>query len=309
MAEQRKRGARSRSTTRASTQPRHDGRSRKPSVRAKQPAAGPEHPPTQPRAFWSGTITFGLVSIPVELYTALKSERLPLRMLSSGGEPLRRQYVCPADGQAVRGDELVKAFKVARDEYVVVTDEELAELEPRKSREIDLRCFVDRASLDPLLFEHGYFLAPAGEVTKPYRLLAQAMERSGRAGIASSVMRGKEYLVAIVADNGILRAEILRFAGEVRSVTSLGLPAVQEPDPATLSTLEKAVSELEGELELGLLEDDYNRRLRQLVEEKRRAGVVLQAPSETAREEAEGELIDVVQLLKQRLGQAEHRAG
>jgi DNA end-binding protein Ku len=176
------------------------------------------------RAFWSGTISFGLVSVPVDLHSAVRSQKPALRMLAPDGTPLARRYRCPEHDRDVDGDELVRGYEVEPGEHVVVTDEELEALAPRASRDIDLRKFVPLAQLDPFRFERAYVLAPQGDSVKAYRLLAEVMEREERAGIATFVLRGKQHLVAILARGGVLHAETLRFAGEVRSPESVGLP-------------------------------------------------------------------------------------
>ncbi|HEY0671085.1 MAG TPA: Ku protein, partial [Longimicrobiales bacterium] len=168
------------------------------------------------RSFWSGTITFGLVSIPVNLFPGVRSQRAALRMLADDGTPLQRRFYCEKQNREVNGDEIVRGYETAKGKYVVVTDDELEALEPKKSRDIDLRRFVPAEDIDPLFFERSYYLAPAGESVKAYRLLAETMEKTGRAGIATFVMRGKEYLVAIVAEDGLLRADTMRFADELR---------------------------------------------------------------------------------------------
>src|SRR5262245_46887476 len=145
-------------------------------------------------------------------------------MVDEDGTPLARRYFCPEEEKALEWDDLVRGYEIAPEEYVVVTDDELEALEPRKSHDIDLRRFVPVDQLDPKFFERGYYLTPAGETTKAYQLLAAIMEKSGRAGIATFVMRGKEYLIAIVADHGILRAETMRFADEIRTPKDVGLP-------------------------------------------------------------------------------------
>ena len=185
----------------------------------------PEHDnDARARAFWSGTITFGLVSIPVNLFSGVRSHGVALRMLSEDGTPLARRFYCPKQERAVADDEIVRGYEQAEDEYVVVTDDELAALEPRKSRDIDVRRFVPAEDIDPSYFERSYFLTPAGESAKAYRLLAQSLEQNKRAGIATFVMRGKEYLIAITAEKGIMRADTLRFADELRSAAAVGLP-------------------------------------------------------------------------------------
>jgi DNA end-binding protein Ku len=255
-----------------------------------------------PRSFWSGTITFGLVSIPVELYPAQRSRRVSLRMVAPDGTPLARRYFCPKEGRALDRDEIVRGYEIEKDQYVVVTDDELEKLAPDKTRDIDLRRFVPASDIDPVHFERAYYLTPGGNSTKAYRLLAATMEQVGRAGIATFVMRGKEYLVAIFADNGILRAETLRFADEVRSPTDVDLPEPQKPPAAVVKKLEKAIAALSKE---GLDEDDLAdrsaERLRELVARKERTGEdVVSAPEGVDPPSSDG-VIDLMEVLKRSL--------
>jgi len=267
------------------------------------------------RAFWSGTITFGLVSIPVELFPAHRSLRVPLRMVDEEGTPLVRRYVCPKDGKHLDRHEIVRGFPVEKDEYVVLTDEELERLAPERTRDIDLRQFVPVAQLDPLYFERGYYLTPGGRSTKAYRLLAGTMEETGRAGIATFVMRGKEYLVAITADSNVLRADTLRFSDELRSAADVGLPkkrpAVKKPD---LARMKKAISShATARVAEAELEDEYAEKLHKLVARKERKDEdVYELPEEAADEErGEADVIDLVAVLKRSLrgGAAPARKG
>lgn len=261
--------------------------------------------PPRARAFWSGTITFGLVSIPVDLYSAHRPGRASLRMLSPEGTPLRRRYFCPEDDREVSPGELVRGFEVEPGRHVVVTDEELEGLEPRRSRDIDLQRFVPVSEIDPMLFERGYFLAPSGESTKAYRLLAAVMEDTGRAGIATFVMRGKEYLVAILAEGGVLRAETLRFADEVRSAGAVGLPAPVAPPAAAVKKAAKAIAALAAdELDEAALADAWGERMTALAERKRRRGEDVVEVAEEAAAEAGAEVVDLMAVLKQSLGAA-----
>ena len=171
----------------------------------------PEQEKAAPHAFWSGTISFGLVTVPINLFPATRSGGVRWRMLDEDGTPLQRRFICPEEDVEVGRDDLVRGYEIAEGEYVVVSENEFEALEPRKSRDIDLRAFVDEDEIEPLYFERSYFLTPDGETNKAYRLLAGAMESRHQAGIATFVMHGKEYLVAILAQGGILRAEIMRF--------------------------------------------------------------------------------------------------
>ena len=189
-----------------------------------------KHDTQRPRSFWSGTIAFGLVSIPVSLYVASRSGGISLRMVDEDGTPLRRRYFCSKDGEPLEADDIVRGYEVEKDRFVIVKDEELEALAPEKSREIDLKRFVPLAQIDPIWFERGYFLAPDKGAMKAYRLLANTMEQEGRAGIATFVMRGKEYLVAIIGQQGLLRAETLRFHDELRTPDDVGLPTLDKAD-------------------------------------------------------------------------------
>ena len=259
------------------------------------------------RAFWSGTISFGLVSIPVNLFSANRSGRASLRMLDKDGTPLSRRYYDPDSGKEVPRERIVRGYEIEKDEFVVVTDEELSSLEPDKTRDIDLRRFVDRDAIDPIYFERAYFLTPAGNSTKAYRLLAAVMERTGRAGIATFVMRTKEYLVAILAENGILRAETLRFADEIRGVEQIDLPERPGLERKRVREIEKSIERLARKtLDESELEDEYSDRLRAIVERKRKKGAdVVRAGAATADEDGETEVIDLMEVLKRSLREPE----
>src|SRR5690348_10120784 len=135
-------------------------------------------------------------------------------MIGPEGRALSRRYYSSKTDRELSGADIVRGYEIKKNKFVVVSDEELEKLAPEKSRDIDLKRFVDIDSISPMYFEHAYFLAPASASVKAYRLLAEVMEKTKQAGIATFVMRGKEYLVAIVAENGILRAETMRFADE-----------------------------------------------------------------------------------------------
>ena len=260
------------------------------------------------RAFWSGTITFGLVSIPVNLFPGVRSQRAALRMLADDGTPLQRRFFCEKQKREVDGDEIVRGYEISKGKFVIVTDDELEALEPKKSRDIDLRRFVPADDIDPLFFERSYYLAPAGDTTKAYRLLAETMEQAGRAGIATFVMRGKEYLVAIVAEDGLLRADTLRFADELRTPKAVGLPAVPKIKPADITKLRKLIkSHSSAKLAESELEDGYSERIRKLAAKKeRRHEDVYQLPEEVAEEEAgDAQVIDLVEVLKRSLKSGE----
>ena len=253
------------------------------------------------RAFWSGTITFGLVSVPVNLLPANRSNRTSLRMLSPQGTPLSRRYFASRDDRPLDWDDIVRGYEIEKDKFVVVEDEELEKLAPDKTRDIDLRVFVPASEIDPMYFERGYFLTPAGGSTKAYRLLARAMEESDRAGIATFVMRGKEYLVAIFAENGILRAETLRFADELRTAESIGLPQPVKPKAADVKRMMKEIDKLaKPKLAPTELTEPFAERLHKIVQKKLKAGEDVVHYEPEADEESP-EVLDLVAMLQRSL--------
>src|SRR6185503_846744 len=263
-----------------------------------------------PRAFWSGTLTFGLVSVPVDRYPAVRARRTALRMLGPDDQPLVRRFFCSVDNKALEPDDIVRGYENDDGSFTIVADEELDALAPRKSRDIDLRRFVKRDEIPRQLLERPYVLAPAGDSTKAYHLLAETMERSGKAGIATFVMRGKEYLAAIFAEAGSLRAVTMRFAAELRTPSDIGLPSVVRSSAERRQEMERALAETtEDELDLKLLEDEYASALLELAEAKREAGrdvvEIEEAPAEDEQESAD--VIDIMAVLKQRMGGAARR--
>ncbi|HET8783182.1 MAG TPA: Ku protein [Pyrinomonadaceae bacterium] len=252
------------------------------------------------RPFWSGTLTFGLVSVPVNLFPAARSNRASLRMLGPEGQPLARKYFAEKTGKDLDADEVVRGFQVDKNKYVVVTDDELERLQPEKTRDIDLKQFVPADSIPPLYFERGYFLTPAAGSQKAYKLLAETMDQSELAGLATFVMRGKEYLVAIFSDSGILRAETMRFADELRSPSDVGLPKKKNVPKATVTKFEKLIKNKSKKQfsPAKELADKQTDDLLKLVKkkEKKRSNVV-----EVETEATDHKVIDLVQVLKKSL--------
>ena len=259
------------------------------------------------RAFWSGTIAFGLVSLPVHLFTANRSNRTPLRMLTKDGTPLRRRYFCSKEEKILDRDELIRGYEVEPQKFIEISDDELTALQPDKSREIDLRRFVPLDQLDPALYERGYFLIPDEGAVKAYRLLAHTMETASRAGIATVVMRGKEYLIAIIAKGGILRAETLRFIDELRQPQDVGLPELDEAAKSEVKKFTAAIKKLSRKSWKKTDQDDTaNAELMKLIKRKIKAGddVIAVDEAETETEDDDGSddnVIDLMAVLKQRL--------
>jgi DNA end-binding protein Ku len=241
--------------------------------------------------------------VPVNLFPANKSSRTPLRMLGPDGQPLSRKYYSEKTERDLDADEIVRGYEIKKGKFVVITDEELERLAPDKTRDIDLKRFVPQESIPPVYFERGYFLTPAAGSEKAYKLLAQTMEKDGKAGVATFVMRGKEYLVAIFAENGILRAEAMRFPDELRTPEDVGLPKKPKIPKAAVSKFEKLISsKSKKQLSVRKLEDEQSERLLKLVKKKsaQRKNIV-EVDTDSAVEREPGKVVDLVAILKKSL--------
>lgn len=169
-----------------------------------------------PRAIWSGSISFGLVNIPVKLFTALSRKTVRFNQIDrKSGTRIRQKRVAGEDGHEVPSEDLAKGYEYTKGQYVIVDEDELAALDPEALRTIDIEEFVDLADIDPLFFDQPYYLVPDKGAGKAYRLLVETMEQEGRAAIGRVIMRSKEYLVAIRPLDGVLCMETLRFDDEV----------------------------------------------------------------------------------------------
>lgn len=267
-----------------------------------------------PRPSWSGTIAFGLVNLPVGLYPAQHARDVTLKEVDDKGRPLSRRFFSESGRKPLKTSELARGVEVSEDRYVVVEEEEIEDATLEHRREIELSRFVSLDELDPLYFRRAYFLVPDSRsgngsgALKPYRLLAAAMENANRAGIATLVMRGREVLVAIVAENGILRAEALRFHDELRTPQSLGLDAPGDPDATRQRQMQRAMDKLEAKrFDPDELIDPHIEALKKRVRQKRRRHEDI-VPIESSRasagddDEQEGaEVIDLMQVLKRSL--------
>ena len=268
-----------------------------------------EHAPaTAARAFWSGTLSFGLVSIPVDFYAAARPRHNAMKLVDAEGHPLGRQYTREDADKPLASDEIVRGFETAEGKMIVVTEQELESAAPETSRDIELYRFVPLAQIPPSYFVRPYFLAPGARSAKAYTLLARTMEQAGKVGIGRLVMRGHEYLVALIAEGGALRAETLRYFDELRTPEDIGLPAVTVPPKKTVQAFEKAIdAHMARKLALHELEDQEAEALQELAERKRKkhTDVITLANAEDEEpDEGGGEVVDLVQLLRRSLGPA-----
>src|SRR3954447_16051174 len=168
------------------------------------------------RAIWSGSISFGLVNVPVKLYSAVHTQDLQFHQFDSKGNRVRQKRVSEKTGKEVDYSEIVKGYEVKKGQYVMVDPDELAAYKPESTKTIEISDFVDLDEVDPIYYETTYYLAPDGKAAeKPYQLLLEAMEKKGKAAVGKVVIRTKQYLAAIRPLDGVLALSTMRFADEV----------------------------------------------------------------------------------------------
>ncbi len=252
-----------------------------------------------PHSIGSGTISFGLVSIPVRMYTAASSAGVSFNLLHAKcGSRIRQQTFCPVCNQTVERNELVKGYEFAKDQYVRVSDDELKSLEGEASKLIDIEEFVPLEKVDPIYFEKTYYLGPDKGGEKAYRLLADAMTKSERVAVAKFVMRGKESLVLVRAAQDGLMLHTMYFADEVRSFAEIdkGQSAkIRENELALAQQLIDGLSTEEFEPER--YADEYRQRVLELIGGKVEGKEIVSAGPPVQR----AQVIDLMEALKESL--------
>jgi DNA end-binding protein Ku len=237
-----------------------------------------------PRAIWSGAISFGLVNIPVKLYSAVSRKTVRFHQIDSeSGGRVRQKRVGP-DGEEVAYEQIVKGYEIGPDRYVTISPEELESLEPEKTRTIDIEDFVDLEEIDPIFYDHPYYLAPDTGAAKAYRLLVDAMQDSGKVAVARVVLRSKEHLVAIRPRSGILAMETMLFADEVISpdaLDELSSDGEVQTSDRELTMAKQLIESLTSDFEPEKYRDEYRERVLDLIERKAQGEtVVIETPAE-----------------------------
>ncbi len=224
------------------------------------------------RAIWSGSISFGLLNVPVKLYSAVARRGISLREIrESDGVRIRHRRVAEGTDEEVPYEKIQKAFEITSGNYVPISKDEMAALAPKKSRAIEVQDFVDLGEIDPIYFDSPYYLGPAEGAEKAYSLLASAMEASGKVAISRFVFRNKEHLAALRTDGGVLTLTTMRFADEVVAPAELEdvLPA-EKPKVAKkeVEMAEKLIDSLTSDFDPTAYRDEYREELMSLIERK-----------------------------------------
>lgn len=248
-----------------------------------------------PRSMWAGAISFGLVNVPVKLYTAARSKDIRFNQLhEADGARINMKRVCAEDGQEVPFGEIVKGYEVSPDHYVMITPEELDSLAPEMTRSIDISEFVDLADIDPVYYESSYFLTPDKSGVKAYGLLMKAMEQAGKVAIGRIVLRSKQYVVALRPSGNALCMSTLYFADEVVEQDSLDLPEKVTFDERELAMAQQLISALSEKFDPEKYHDDYREKVLDMIERKSEGEEVVLAP----RTEAKPKVVDLMAALE-----------
>jgi DNA end-binding protein Ku len=227
-----------------------------------------------PRSIWTGAISFGLVTVPVKLYSAVNRKTVRFNQLNAKtGSRIAQKRVDAATGEEVDYEDLVKGYEIASDRYVVIEPGELESVQPAKTKTIDIEDFVDLADIDPIFYDHPYYLAPAAGGAKPYRLLLEAMRETEKVAIAKVVIRQKESLVAIRAltDHDVLEMATMLFADEVVDPTRIDdIPGADDvkTNDRELAIAKQLVESLAGEFEPEKYHDTYREAVLEMIEKK-----------------------------------------
>jgi DNA end-binding protein Ku len=251
-----------------------------------------------PRSIWTGTISFGLVTVPVKLFSAVSQKTVRFHQLhAADGVRIQQRRVCPADGEEVAYDDLVKGFEIAPDRYVIIEPEELAALQPEKTKTIEIEDFVEITEIDPLFYDHPYYLVPGPGGAKPYRLLIEAMREEGKVAIARVVLRQKEQLVALRPVGSVLSMATMVFADELVDPDDLeGLPGEETATTdRELSIARQLVDSLAGPWEPDKYRDTYREAVMDLIERKAEGREIAVQPASEPRDSPAPDLMGALQ--------------
>lgn len=258
-----------------------------------------------PRPLWKGTVSFGLVSVPVEMWSAVRPRRISFREVHvKDGSPVKHVRYCAAEDKPVDPSETGRAYELDDGRLIRITDEELERLEPEKTQTIEIESFAPRADVDPVRFDHPYYLVPGDKTvgtTRAYRLLVEAMAEGDLLALGKFVMRSREYLAAIRVHGPALALTTMHFPAEIRDIEKIPGPE-EEPDDDAVEDAISVIGERTAKWEPAEYEDEHRERLMKVIRKKRR-GATIKAPQPEP-EEAPTAAPDLIAALKETLAQS-----
>jgi DNA end-binding protein Ku len=275
-----------------------------PSEQEEKPSKKPQRYPPNGRPLWSGSISFGLVNVPVRMVPAVRHNDIRFHLLhEKDNARLKRRYICSVEDKEVPADEIKKGYEISPDRHVIMNEEELRALAPKASRTIDLLYFVHMADIDPIYFESPYYLLPAANAEKAYSLLRAAMEESKRAAISEIILHGKEHIAAVRPMEHVLALDTMRFPAEV--IFPKQLPWKEPHGKISEKELQAAkdlVESLEGKFQPEKLHDDYRELVLKAVQRKAKGNKIVASPQ--GAEEEPTDVVDLMSALQKSLRRA-----
>ncbi len=239
------------------------------------------------QGIWSGTISFSLVAIPVRLVTAVAPGRVSFRLLHSKDySRLARKMFCPEEKTMVAPDEIIKGYEIMPDKYVLMTDEELESVSPERSRTIEIIEFIDLKEVDPIYYDHPYYLIPSKGGEKAYQLLVEVMRRTNKAGLAKFVLAEREYLVAVRSKDGVLALTTLHYSDELVPDEDIS-PKKDTIEAEEESRIKKSIEHMIEDFNPGKYADERRKKLMDLLASKAKEIGLVEAPA-VGEEEGEG---------------------
>ncbi|HEY6909121.1 MAG TPA: Ku protein [Myxococcales bacterium] len=257
-----------------------------------------------PRPIWSGSISFGLVSVPVKLFSATSQKEVRFHMLhDKDGGRIHQKRVCSIDGDEVPWEHIVKGYEISKGRYVSVTREELEAFNPRATKAIEIEDFVDLDQIDPIYYESTYYLVPDKGASKPYALLAEAMKRAGKVGVARFVLRTRQYLAAVRPMGKALAISTMLHADEIVAQDELdGLPdSHSKPGERELKMAEQLIGSLQSDFDPKKYKDDYREQVLALLERKAEGEEIV---AEEPAHEPRGKVVNLMDALQKSLAAA-----
>jgi DNA end-binding protein Ku len=225
------------------------------------------------RAIWKGSISFGLVNIPIALYPATRREEFTFRLLREGDlSPVNYKRVAEKDGKEVPWDQIVKGYEYEKGKYVVLKDEDFQRVDLEATQTVDIQDFVDQEEIDPMFFYKPYYLEPQKGGDKAYTLLRDALAGSKKVGIAKVVIKTRQYLAGVKPEDGVLVLELMHFADELVEMDKLHVPRKTEPSKKELNMAKTLIDSMSSKWDPSKYRDDYREALMEVIEEKVEAG-------------------------------------
>jgi len=239
------------------------------------------------RSLWSGTVSFGLVAIPVGIVSAVRPQKISFHLLHDQDHTrLERKMFCPQHNTYVHPEHIVKGYPIDSDNYVVVTQDEINSLEPERSQTIEITDFVELDAIDPIFYDRPYYLEPRKGGQKPYLLLARALESTKKAGIATFVMHDRQYLVAVRSINGALCLVTLHYTDDISDPGDI-VPKNRKADSRLVDELAKKIKKISTKFEPEKYVNDYQEKIKKLMEQKIEQGKIVESAEFEGAEEEE----------------------